>query len=83
LKTAYGGVFQDAPAFNQKVHLLWVGAGTGESSIHQACQAFHLGLERAGIRSVFVESPGTAHEWQTWRRALYDFAPRLFQNTAP
>ncbi|HXJ58399.1 MAG TPA: hypothetical protein VNU68_17220 [Verrucomicrobiae bacterium] len=23
-------------------------------------------------------SPGTDHEWQTWRRSLYDFAPRLF-----
>ena len=35
-------------------------------------------LAKAGVRSVFVESPGTAHEWQTWRNALHDFAPRLF-----
>jgi S-formylglutathione hydrolase FrmB len=27
---------------------------------------------------VYFESPGTAHEWQTWRRDLKDFAPRLF-----
>jgi enterochelin esterase family protein len=26
-----------------------------------------------------VESPGTDHEWQTWRRNLKDFAPRLFR----
>jgi enterochelin esterase family protein len=25
-------------------------------------------------------SPGTDHEWQTWRRDLKDFAPRLFQS---
>jgi hypothetical protein len=25
------------------------------------------------------ESSGTAHEWQTWRRSLNDFAPRLFR----
>jgi S-formylglutathione hydrolase FrmB len=25
------------------------------------------------------ESPGTDHEWQTWRRNLKDFAPRLFR----
>jgi len=24
-------------------------------------------------------SPGTAHEWQTWRRSLYVFAPLLFR----
>lgn len=83
LKTVYGGVFGDAAAFNQKVHLLWLGAGTGEPSIHQACRTFHEQLDQAGIRNVFVESPGTAHEWQTWRRALYDFAPRLFQASAP
>ena len=24
-------------------------------------------------------SPGTAHEWQSWRRSLNEFAPLLFQ----
>jgi enterochelin esterase family protein len=32
-----------------------------------------------GIRHVFFESAGTAHEWQTWRRSLHDFAQRLFR----
>jgi enterochelin esterase-like enzyme len=36
-------------------------------------------MAKAGIKCIFVESPGTAHEWQTWRNALYDFAPRLFR----
>jgi enterochelin esterase-like enzyme len=34
----------------------------------------------ANIQHVYVESQGTDHEWQTWRRALKDFAPRLFQH---
>jgi hypothetical protein len=38
----------------------------------------HDALGRAGVKSVFVGQKGTAHEWQTWRKALYDFAPRLF-----
>ena len=33
----------------------------------------------ADIQHVYVESPGTDHEWQTWRRNLKDFAPRLFR----
>lgn len=78
-KTAYGGAFRDPEAFNQKVHLLWLGAGTAEPGIHKAAKEFHEALDQAGIKNVFVESPGTAHEWQTWRRALYDFAPRLFR----
>jgi enterochelin esterase family protein len=39
----------------------------------------HEALERAGIKSTFYSSPGTDHEWQTWRRSLHDFAPRLFR----
>ena len=33
---------------------------------------------RGQIQHAFYESPGTYHEWQTWRRVLKDFAPRLF-----
>jgi enterochelin esterase family protein len=32
----------------------------------------------AEIRHVYYESPGTAHEWQSWRRSLFGFAPLLF-----
>ena len=38
----------------------------------------HTTLTDAGIAHVYQESPGTDHEWQTWRRNLQDFAPRLF-----
>jgi enterochelin esterase-like enzyme len=78
-KTSYGGVLSDSASFNGKVHLLWLGAGTAEESIYNAVKTVHGALEQAGIKHVFVEAPGTAHEWQTWRKALYDFAPRLFQ----
>ncbi|MBN9520205.1 esterase [bacterium] len=80
VRTAYGGVFADAAAFNRRVRLLWIGAGTGEEAFHTSARAMHGELDRAGIRSVFVEQQGTAHEWQTWRKALYDFAPRLFND---
>ena len=36
-------------------------------------------LTDAHINHVYYESPGTAHEWQTWRRSLHQFAPLLFQ----
>jgi len=80
VRTAYDGAFKDAAAFNGRVRLLWIGAGTGEEAFHRSAKAMHGELERAGVRSVFVEQKGTAHEWQTWRRTLYDFAPRLFRD---
>jgi S-formylglutathione hydrolase FrmB len=42
-------------------------------------RTFHEGLEQHGIRHVYFESAGTAHEWQTWRRCLHGFAPLLFR----
>ena len=78
VKTSYDGVFTDPAAFNKKARLLWFGAGTAEESQHKGAVALHKALDVAGIKNVFYESPGTAHEWHTWRRSLYDFAPRLF-----
>ena len=83
LKTAYSGAFADAAAFNKKVHLLWFGAGTAEERMLKPALAMHDTLEKAGIKNVFYQSPGTAHEWQTWRRDLREFAPLLFRQEVP
>ena len=83
VKTSYNGVLADSAAFNRKVKLLWLGLGTAEPQrMHDGIIAFHRALDAAGIRHVFYESPGTAHEWQTWRRSLREFAPLLFRSAA-
>jgi enterochelin esterase family protein len=79
LKTAYDGVFNDAAAFNQKVKLLWFSAGTAEVEIDKATRSLHETLKAAGITNEFYSSAGTDHEWQTWRRSLNEFAPKLFK----
>lgn len=79
-KTDFNGAFADPAAFAKKVHLLWLGVGTKEPERMRAgIQKLHTSLNEANIKHVFYESPGTDHEWQTWRRDLKDFAPRLFQ----
>ncbi|ABF42246.1 putative esterase [Candidatus Koribacter versatilis Ellin345] len=80
VKTAHNGVFADPAAFAKKVHLLWFGVGTKEPEWMRAgIVRLHTSLDEAKIQHVFYESPGTDHEWQTWRRDLNDFAPRLFK----
>jgi len=82
LKTAFGGVFADPAAFDRKVSLLYLHAGTAsfDAGIHKRAQELHSTLQKAGIKNVvFRDAEGLAHEWQTWRYALHDFAPRLFQ----
>ena len=75
-KTSNNGVFADAAAFNKKMKVLFLGIGTVEGP---GTKNFSEQLTAAGIKNVYFESPGTAHEWLTWRRCLNDFAPRIFK----
>ena len=47
--------------------------------MREGIRRLHNSLEAAKIQHVYSESPDTDHEWQTWRRNLEDFAPRLFK----
>lgn len=77
----YNGVFADANAFNKKLKVLYLSVGTTEPERMQTTvKGFHEALEKAGIKHVFYESPGTAHEWQSWRRSLNQFASLIFKN---
>jgi enterochelin esterase-like enzyme len=79
-KTDYNGVFADSAAFASKVRLLWLGVGTHEpEGMRAGIRRLHASLDEANIKHVYYESPGTDHEWQTWRRDLNDFLPRIFQ----
>jgi enterochelin esterase family protein len=73
-------IYKDAEGFNRQVKLLWIGTGTVERDSNPNILRLHEALDKAGINHVYFESPGTAHEWLTWRRSLNDFAPRLFQD---
>ena len=78
-KTAHNGVMADADAFNRKVRLRLAGHrhGRAEADVRER-EGYHEALEKAGIKHVYYESPGTSHEWLTWRRCLHEFAPLLF-----
>jgi enterochelin esterase family protein len=80
MKTDFNGAFADPAAFARKVHVFYLGVGTAEPERFQTrLRGLHDALTEAGIQHVWWESPGTDHEWQTWRRNLKDFAPRLFR----
>jgi enterochelin esterase-like enzyme len=77
LKTVYNGVFADPATFNNKVKLLFISNGTVEGNSPNDAGAM---LKKAGINNIVIyQSPGTAHEWLTWRRSLNQFAPLLFK----
>ena len=79
LKTAYNGVFADANAFNKKVKLLWLGAGSEETAFVEAAANMGKELGELGVKVELYISENTYHEWHTWSRCLKEFAPKLFK----
>ena len=82
LKTVYNGAMADPADFNKKVKVLFMSYGTEPPLENpEGLKTHQQQLIAAGITNSYIYlSPGTSHEWQTWRRSLYVFAPLLFQN---
>ena len=78
VETGYNGLLMKPAEFNKQVKVFFVSMGSKEGA--NSGRAIHESLDKAGIKNVYYEAPGTAHEFQTWRKALYGFAQLLFQN---
>jgi enterochelin esterase family protein len=81
IKTVYSGAMADPAEFNKKVKVFFFSSGT-EPPLENpdGLKKHQEQLIAAGITNSYVYiSPGTSHEWQTWRRSLYTFAPLLFR----
>lgn len=72
------------PQFLKNIKVLFVSFGSKEVESGR----FNLGsdpkmnierLKEKGLNAHYYVSPNTEHEWQTWRRSLYQFAPLLFK----
>jgi len=77
VETGYNGLLAKPAEFNKQVKVFFVSMGSKEGA--SSGRQIHEQLDQAGIKNVYYESPGTAHEFQTWRRSLHEFAPLLFQ----
>ena len=73
---------KDANDFKKTNKVLFMSAGgketrmaEGDNSVGKAAES----LKAIGINAHSYVSPGTAHEWQTWRRSLYQFAQLIFK----
>lgn len=72
---------KSAEEINNELSLLWIGYGQQDGG-YQRGKALHQTLDAAGVKHVWFEGPG-GHEWQVWRKHLYEIAPRLFVPSVP
>lgn len=74
---------EDYPAFKESNKLTFVGYGSREVENPRGGvnpEEVTAQIKEMGMNTHYYVSPLTAHEWQTWRRCLWEFAPLLFRN---
>ena len=76
VKTCFGGIFADAEKYNQNIKYMFMGCGSEENF---GTEKMAQQLKDLGIKLDVYVSPGTHHEWLTWRRCLKEFVPHLFK----
>ncbi len=75
---------ENTQGFKDKVKLVFVSYGSKEIDGSRTRRGGDPGdtvkqLKELGVNAHYYLSPETAHEWQSWRRSLKEFAPILFQ----
>lgn len=74
-----GGIYAPTDIKDKtKVKLIFISCGSKErpDGVKKAVES----LKEAGYNAVSYVSDKTGHEFQTWRRSLYEMAPLLFNN---
>jgi enterochelin esterase-like enzyme len=75
----------NSPGFKEKIKLLFVSYGSrelenGKTRFGSYPKADTDSLKNTGLNTHYFISPLTAHEWQSWRRSLHEFAQLLFKD---
>lgn len=79
--TFLNGAFSNAQKVKQNIKVLFLSLGTKEAEVFfRTVNGFQDMLKKQNIDHTFYSSPETGHEWQTWRRSLYQYAPLLFKD---
>ena len=76
INKTYDGAFSRSDEFNRRIHYLFLSCGSEENF---GTEKLVQSLRDAGIKVDYYVSPGTHHEWLTWRRSLKEFVPKLFK----
>jgi enterochelin esterase family protein len=75
-----------SPGFKDNVKLLFISYGSreldenGNTRFGGNPKADTEALKNVGMNTHYYVSPLTAHEWQSWRRSLHEFAQLLFKD---
>lgn len=70
------GLLSKSGEFNKKLDLFYISCGEQDMRIEHTKKAVET-MKKSGLEVEFNSFSGD-HEWQVWRKSLYDFASRVF-----
>lgn len=71
------GLLSNPEAFNKKLNLFYISNGEQDHSFKYTLKTVDT-LRKHGVKVELQTFPGV-HEWEVWRKALHDFASKLFK----
>jgi enterochelin esterase-like enzyme len=71
------GILTNPETFNKKLKVFYISVGEQDPRIEPTRKLVQTFMDK-GLKVEFGTFPG-AHEWQVWRKSLYDFAQKLFK----
>jgi MYXO-CTERM domain-containing protein len=75
----------DVAAVKQQMKSIFLSCGTGAQEINDGyrgrCQSYANFMDDNDIEHVYQEEPNLNHEFGNWKRSLYNFTQRIFEDT--
>lgn len=71
------GLLSKSQSFNEKLRLFYISVGEQDPR-YEFTQKAVKKFRDSGLKVEFASFPG-GHEWQVWRKSLYDFAQKVFK----
>lgn len=78
VEKGYNGLLSKPEEFAKSVKVFYISMGSKEGA--STGRSIHEELQKSGVKHVYFEASGTAHEFQTWRKSLHGFAQLLFKD---
>ena len=73
--------FTDLEATKRDVKLIYLSCGTDEQPYRGTCEAYDEYMNDNGVEHLFQLEQGLVHDFTNWKRGLFNFSQRIFEDT--
>lgn len=75
--------FSDLEATKREVKVIYLSCGTVEQPYRGTCEAYDEYMNDNGVEHTFQLEEGLGHDFTNWKRGLFNFSQRIFDDVGP